>query len=756
VILSSEDLKEGMILSEDLLLPNGAILLNAGSVLTQDHIAIIQKRGLESVYVEGEPPEEEQNTVGVEDVDDLLSLIDEDVAVPLEQASEGPASEEPVSTQLLPRITVHISEDQMSASLIIEPLSGSENNLCVDNLRKALEDHGVVAGINEELLDETVVQWNRFKRRYDVANIAVGKMARAGTEGELIFQVPVLDNADDVTAAKMVHFHWEIEPLLGQVEIVAKNTVIAVKGEGALPEEGHTVTGKAVSSQAVLPLSFHLDNTVALSADGNSVLAGFSGIPYQLQNGIIGVVPLSLDGAFEITLFSNAMKAQLHYHPPVHTGKWPPKSKIYELIEKKNITFGVSEEKIDEIYAALLEGTCDDEPLFIAQGQEPVNGEDGRVEFLFDTTTSFTPKENADGSVDYKDIELVNRVDKGERVARLIPPGKGIPGKDVKGNVLPAVDGAPALLPLGINTKASETEENTLISLVDGNVRLVNGTVEVHEGLVIQGNVDYSTGNIEYKKSVTVLGDIQSGFNLSCGEDLQVDGTIEDSLVKVDGNLLSKGGFVGTGKGHIEALGDVNLGFIKNQCIHCRGTVAVAREALNASIYARHKIVVHGVPLSIAGGHYVAREEIEADTVGNLSGVKSFLEVGLDYILQGELEKTDNLLKEISANIKKIADTYKKLDHVYKLKKSLPPKQLQLYQKIKETLGRYQQRISVLEERKEIIKKKMHPPEHAVIRVFRSVMPGTVIKIGPRMLSVREEIKGPKTFSLVNFEIKAT
>ena len=91
------------------------------------------------------------------------------------------------------------------------------------------------------------------------------------------------------------------------------------------------------------------------------------------------------------------------------------------------------------------------------------------------------------------------------------------------------------------------------MSATDGFVRYVNSTIEVSEGLVIAGDVDFSTGHIKYGKNVVISGDIKSGFNVECVGDLQVNGTIEDSKVTIGGNLLCRMGFVGQGKGLIDA-----------------------------------------------------------------------------------------------------------------------------------------------------------------------------------------------------------
>jgi hypothetical protein len=240
----------------------------------------------------------------------------------------------------------------------------------------------------------------------------------------------------------------------------------------------------------------------------------------------------------------------------------------------------------------------------------------------------------------------------------------------------------------------------------------------------------------------------------ACGGDLQVNGIIEDARITVGGNVLCKYGFVGQGKGLIDAQGDVNLGFVKNQTIRSRGTVSIAKEAINPTIYARQAVLVHGKPLSVAGGTVVARDLIELDTVGSRSGIRTLIEVGLDFVLFDELEKTEKQIVDVTENMRKIFNSYKRYEQMLKVRRTLPARDQQLFDKIKKTLLKYRQQIKALEQRKSIVTAKMHAFDRACINIKHSALPGTLIKIGERHLMVKEEIIGPKSVRFINFEIK--
>jgi hypothetical protein len=77
-----------------------------------------------------------------------------------------------------------------------------------------------------------------------------------------------------------------------------------------------------------------------------------------------------------------------------------------------------------------------------------------------------------------------------------------------------------------------------------------------------------------------------------------------------------------------------------------------------------------------------------------------------------------------------------------------------MYAKLKATLNKYDQQLKALEERKKLIISNMFEFKNASITIEHAALPGTVFKIGSRMLQLKEEVVGPKTVRLVDDEIK--
>ncbi len=741
MVIDIANAQPGMKLLEDVLLPNGSILINASQILSQTTIGVMAKRGIRKIQIVAEA--EETKPVEKEKPEETPSSPQDELAAIVEQFT-------PPSP---PKLRVVVKDDKMSVKLCVEPTDAQNQILERDHIIAVLSENNIVFGINEQAISGIIEKWLKYKRYYEVEDIAKGTMPQPGKEGPYEFKVKHLTTQAAVDAVRKIKYYSDIPRDLFADRVDA-DTVIAVRGIDVPPFPGTDVYGNIVTTEETIKTEMKGDNSVSFADDNQKIIAKSTGFAYVINSNTVGVVLFQFDGSIEIAIPQDRMKAEITVHAPGPLGKVPTRDDVRSLLFDNKIVFGVKDAVIDALCKDLVKNRYPGGPVLIAEGVPAVHGENGKVKFLFNTLSSLKPKVNKDGSADFKNIDLVNSVTKGQKLAELEPPTNGTPGKTILGSELPCLNGEKAKLPIGQNTVLSQEDASVLCAGTDGNVRYNGSTVDISEGFVIKGNVDFSTGNIKYPKSVEVAGDIKSGFRIECGGDLQVAGTIEDADIQVNGNVLCKLGFVGQGKGLINAKGDVNIGFLKNQTVKSRQNIAIAKEALNCTLFARKAIEIHGNPLSLAGGKVLARDSVTAHTIGNMSGIKTIVEVGTDFTLIEELEKTDVQIAELEENRKKILVTYQRYEKIKELKKSLSAKDEFLFEKLKTTLSKYDMQIKTLDDRKAIIAGKMNNFKTSFIKIEHSAMPGTMFKIGPRHFLVKEEIIGPKSVRLINEEIR--
>jgi uncharacterized protein (DUF342 family) len=652
-----------------------------------------------------------------------------------------------------PAIVISPSRDKMSANMHIEPRGQANETLTAGDIIEALAEKGIVFGIDHEVISQAVASWQKAKKTYLFKNIAQGTAPIAGHDGGLEFTVKHLSQATELERVRGVSHAWELTSDKLSLQRARKNTLVAHKTNPKPPQPGQDIFGRTMETNERVKVAIGCGENIETRRDETEFYALEDGLAYWID-GKLGVTPLNFNGSAEVIVGQDAMHADLLLHPAVDGGAPPSYDDVFHLIKENNILWGIDIELIKQTLKQAAVGAYPHEPLTFATGLVPVAGENGRVEYLFNTQTSLKPRSNKDGSVDFKNVELIQPVAAGKELARLIPPVQGTPGRDITGRELSATNGTPATLPMGPNTTPSPTNPNLLIAAVDGNVGYKGKLIEVTEGYVIKGDVDFSTGNVAYEKSVSVGGDVKAGFSVDCGGDLQVAGTIEDASINVKGTVLCKHGFVGHGQGVLEARGDVNISFTHNKTIRSHGIVTIAHEAINSTILARAAIILEGNPLSAVGGTFCARDYLTAKTIGNLNGTKTILEVGTDFLMAEELSKTEAAMDGNEKNLEKLAESSQKYEHLLHAKKSLTAQDAYIYTKIKEMILKLGQEASDLEQRKKMIIEKMHSTDNAYITIHHAAYPGTFIKFGPRQHIIREEVVGPKTIRLVQQEIR--
>ena len=298
-----------------------------------------------------------------------------------------------------------------------------------------------------------------------------------------------------------------------------------------------------------------------------------------------------------------------------HRDQRVTKDEILAAAAAKGIVFGLDEAEIDDFVRSdnmLRE-------LRVASGTSPVKGENGRVEINYVLGDKGKPRENVDGTVDFKNLEIVNNVSAGDVLCTIHPPGEGVDGTDVYGAAVKAEPGAPPDIPGGDKIGLSE-DKTGVIALVDGNLS-VRGSVIIIDEVFTVDDVGVATGNIDFNGAVVINGSVNEGFSVKAKSDITVNGVVEGAEVRSGGNILIKRGINGMNKADIFAEGDITSGFIENAAVKCGGNL-FADTVLNSRIKAGGTVRLRGRRGALLGGACVAGEAVNARTMGSYSNIK--------------------------------------------------------------------------------------------------------------------------------------
>lgn len=439
-------------------------------------------------------------------------------------------------------------------------------------------------------------------------------------------------------------------------------------------------------------------------------------------------------GGLEVRLLLSPVKAE--------TGSYlvPSLAEIEVYLKEKGIKAPADKAAIAAGFARVAVG-MDAEPI-AARGRPPIPGKAGYLEYLVDLAAAFIPATAEGGAVDMR-ASLIHNVTPGQPLALVHAPTAGQPGIDVFGHLLPSEPGKALDPRLGANTERSPGDPNLIVAKTMGHVRLHDGLVEVQEFYLVDGDVDYASGNITFSKSVQVRGDVKAGFTVDAGGDVEIMGLVEDCTVKALGKIMVKGGFTGQGKGLVQARGEIDLGYVRNQQVRGESAIRIAKEAINSRLQSRQSVSVAGL---LTGGKVQARNTIDCQIAGTETGTPTQLEAGYDYTVAEEMIDIRAHMEKMGKYSKKLEDSLKQIHDIEKLNRGLEPWTIEVLFETEGMRAKVDAKIKSLRERYLWLERQATLPESATITVHRKAFPGVVVKIGREMLLVDEIMTGPKTF----------
>lgn len=308
----------------------------------------------------------------------------------------------------------------------------------------------------------------------------------------------------------------------------------------------------------------------------------------------------------------NGLSAWLLVYPPAGGGKDVERGDLIRTLERERVTFGVDKAVLD----ALPQSEERYFHLFpVARGEAAENGVDGVVRELFPRTVERTCAVDEQNRMDYTALTFFSHVEEGGVICEIEPPTQGTPGHTVQNQTIPAKDGRAAPVPKGKNTQLSE-DGRALVASISGLVEFSGYGFQVTPLLEIGGNVDFSTGNINFLGDVHIHGDVCSGFSVRAMGNVTVDGVVESCTVESGGDLVVVRGVQGDEQAVLRSQGNVFAKYLENCSIYVRE--ALHTDCLiNCDVYCGSSVEVRSGRMTIMGGSIRAAREVSAGIIGS-------------------------------------------------------------------------------------------------------------------------------------------
>lgn len=441
---------------------------------------------------------------------------------------------------------------------------------------------------------------------------------------------------------------------------------------------------------------------------------------------------VKLDGDIKVEISKDKMEGFITLIEPLG-GEKLTINKALEKIKEQNLKFGTDKEKLKNI----IDNELYDSKVLIAKGKEPVAGKDGYLKKYVNIESKANPHISEDGKIDFKKLDLIKNVEKGQLLVEAIPPEKGEVGKNVLGQEIQPKEGKTAQIKYGKNTVISE-DKSKLYSSENGQVLLFDNKVIVNKVYEVPANVDNTTGNIDFNGKVVIKGNVRSGFKVKAEGDIEVHGVVEGAELISSMDIILSKGVQGNNQAVLRTKGNVVAKYIENTTIKADGNIE-ADAILHSNIISKSEIIVGGKKGLIVGGNVKARDLVSAEVIGSHMGTITNVEVGID---PEEKEFYDTLLsknKEIEKNILNVVKTVDLLNKM-KQKGALPKDKELLLKKSINTLDSLNKEKEKNNKDIEKIKFKMENAVAGKVKASRTIYPGVKVRILGSVRHIYDEL----------------
>lgn len=453
--------------------------------------------------------------------------------------------------------------------------------------------------------------------------------------------------------------------------------------------------------------------------------------------------------SISISLSLDYMLIRCTFYPPAEGGKTITMEDIQDALNHEKVVYGIDETRVQ----ALLQNREYCTEYLIGKGTPPTLGKDAKIEYLFSVNQSLKPKQNEDGSVNYHELNIINRVEEGQLIARLIPAISGEPGRNVLGAELKPREVQNRRLSYANNIRISE-DGTELYSEVTGHVSLVKDKVFVSGIYEVPADVDNSIGNINYPGNVHVKGNVKSGFVIHSDGDIIVDGVVEGAELYAGGQIIVQRGIHGMGKGLLSAKGNIIIKFIESATVKSGGYITT-ESIIQSQVSAKTEIDVSGGKGLIVGGVVRACNRIKARTYGSAIGAATHVEVGIEPEKMEHYAQLQKEAREIAKKIKEVRTVVINYSEKIQAGVELSAEKLRYMKSQVMELKELQEKFVPMNDEINSLRMEFMTAGRAKIEVQNVIHPGVTVKIAELSMTTQQE-RNYCQFMVVDGEIRTS
>jgi len=329
----------------------------------------------------------------------------------------------------------------------------------------------------------------------------------------------------------------------------------------------------------------------------------------------------------------------------------PTVEEIKQALAEAKVVYGIDEGAIEQIVK--------EQKIFldvpVAFGKKPLLPTDASVEFLFPTSGFVIERSIKDEAVDPASFYKIFTCKSGDVLAVKKEAVNGQDGVTVTGELIKVERPKEINLATFVGENVALSADGTkIVASCDGQPYLKGSKVNVRNVFVVDKDLSYDTGNIDFNATVVIRGNAEGPFKIRAKGDVLIMGVLGEVHVSCAGSLRVQGGVFGRGKGVIEVGKEFTTKFLNQAKVFCVGDLLVEDYIMNSTVVCNGNVRVFGKGV-IIGGVVKAAGKIEASEAGSDAAVRTELSAGIDYSYEVRCIKLQQSLLEIVKQLSKLS-----------------------------------------------------------------------------------------------------
>lgn len=446
-----------------------------------------------------------------------------------------------------------------------------------------------------------------------------------------------------------------------------------------------------------------------------------------------------VDESVVVEVTKDKMLAVISFKPAENGGKNLTIEQVKQKLQEVGVINGVSLDTLSQ----LIRDKKYSHKYVIAKGTPAIAGQDAKFEFHFDKNigahNSLRPKENEDGTVDFKNLDLIQTVEKDQLLMEIIPPTSGELGKNVLGQEIKPMKGKPLRFPKGKNTYES-ADGLQLFASIEGQLIYERNTITISETYVVSESAGVATGNIDFSGNVMIKGNVEAGFIIKAGGNIEVQGFVGEATMIAGGDIILRHGIQGKDKGKLQAGGDIVAKFIQNSVVEAEGSV-YTEAIMHSHVVAGDSVIVEVNKGLIVGGSVQATNLIGAKIIGSPMSTATTIQISITPSLHNKHRSVESVLSQKRQQLSQVQKNINFINTKLAQGVNLPKERVAQCRQLLELQKKLVEEIQDKQKEYEGLEELLQNYKEGSIKIRDVIYPGCKVIMGSNMKYIKEDLK---------------